>query len=93
MIEPNPYKCELGQLNLNLITLKGKVFNGCIGDFHEDKCVFSDWDNKVYDIERISIDWLMESQNLTKINIPSQPYSKMPEHQLLDGAQKLILGK
>ena len=90
MIEPNPYKCELGQLNFKLNNFEGKFFNGCIGDFHEDKCVFSDWDGKVYDIERISIDWLMENQNLTKINILHADIQSA-EHQLLDGAKNSFL--
>lgn len=90
MIEPNPYKCELGQLNFKLNNFEGIFLNGCIGDLHQETCGFTDWDNKNYDIQKISIDWLMENQNLTKINILHADIQSA-EHQLLDGAKNSFL--
>lgn len=86
MIEPNPYKCELGQLNFALNDFEGTFFNGCIGDSYQETCGFTDWDGKNYNIQKISIDWLMESQNLSKINVLHADIQSA-EHQLLDGGE------
>jgi FkbM family methyltransferase len=86
MIEPNPYKCELGQLNFKLNNFEGKFFNGCIGNTYQEKFQFTDWDGKNYDIEKISIDWLVKNQNIEKINILHADIQNA-EHQLLDGAE------
>lgn len=90
MIEPNPYKCEVGQLNFKLNNFEGIFLNGCIGDLYQETCGFTDWDGKNYDIQKISIDWLMESQNLSKINVLHADIQSA-EHQLLDGAKNSFL--
>jgi FkbM family methyltransferase len=87
MIEPNPYKCELGGLNFKLNNFQGTFINGCIGDSYKEKTDFQDWDGRGYEIPRISIDWLMENQKLSKIEVLHADIQNA-EHQLLDGAEK-----
>jgi len=87
MIEPNPYKCELGELNFNLNKFDGTFINGCIGSSHSEKIDFRDWDGKNYEISQVSIDWLVENQGLSKIELLHADIQSA-EHQLLDGAEK-----
>lgn len=90
MIEPNPYKCELGRLNFNLNNFDGEFINGCIGNHYKENFTFTDWDNKSYDISKVSIDWLVKEYNIEKINVLHADIQNA-ENELLDGAKETFL--
>lgn len=89
LIEPNPYKCEISQLNFKLNNFDGTFINGYISNTSADESFFTDWDGKEYKIKKVSIDPLFEKYNLDRIHILHADIQHH-EMQLLMGASNSL---
>ena len=69
LIEPNPYKLEMGKLNFLLNGFDGEFINGYIGDSFVKNSTFVDWDRKEFPSQKITIDSIFENYSIKKINV------------------------
>jgi len=69
MIEPTNKKLEVGKKNFESNNMKGIFENAFIGRSAISGAKFIDWDRKVYDIDRLCIDDIVERYNLDKVDI------------------------
>ena len=70
MIEPNSQKMKVGIQNFELNGYDSNNFiEGCIGNKHQKKVLFKDWDNTKYEMPMWSIDYFMEHYGLYKLGV------------------------
>ncbi len=89
LIEPNPYKYEISQLNFKLNNFDGIFINGFISSTSEDMGYFMDWDGKEYETQKVSIGPLFEKYKFERIHILHADIQEA-EMNLLFGASNAL---
>jgi len=89
LVEPNPYKLQLGQHNFLLNSFEGDFMQGYIGSSHIDPSVFVDWDGKNFSVPQVSIDWYLKHKNIDKLHI-LQADIQNNESELLTGMKDTL---
>jgi FkbM family methyltransferase len=92
LIEPNPYKIELGQHNFLLNNFEGDFMQGYIGASHIDPSVFVDWDGKKFSVPQVSVDWYLKHKNIDKLHI-LQADIQDNEAELLSGMKDTLASR
>jgi len=85
MIEPHPAKYQLSELNFKLNGFEGEIMNSFIGNTPLNNHPYQYWDNTNWQIPSITIDSLLEENNIDSINILHADIQDN-EMQLLEGA-------
>jgi FkbM family methyltransferase len=69
MIEPTNKKLEVGKKNFEANNMKGIFENAFVGRNAINNAKFVDWDRKVYNIDQVCIDDIVDRYNLDKVDI------------------------
>jgi FkbM family methyltransferase len=69
MIEPTSEKLEVGKKNFEINGMEGFFENAFVGDSSIKKSKFIDWDRKVYDMDQVCVDDVVNRYNLDKVDI------------------------
>ena len=90
MIEPTDKKLEVGKQNFKINNAQGYFEKAFIGSNSEINSKFIDWDSRVYEINKLCIDDIVEKYNLEKIDILHSDIQGA-EVEMLQGSVKSIL--
>ena len=92
MIEPNSKKLEVGKANFALNNMTGKFENAFVSSEPNDSATFVDWDMKTTTIKQTSVDYLIEKNGLSKVDILHSDIQGA-EYDMLLGAKNSIINK
>tara|TARA_R110000744_G_scaffold62910_3_gene129653 strand:- start:755 stop:1609 length:855 start_codon:yes stop_codon:yes gene_type:complete len=84
MVEPNPFKADIGRNNFKLNEFDGEFLNAYVADSYEEKSTYTDEVGN-YDIPKVSVDWLLEHYSIDKLDILHADIQNN-EMQLLNGS-------